>query len=263
MGLDVYLYHCADRATARAAEARASAATEAVWAATGDRKYEEIPQEEKDEIRAKCDAIYASENVIDYRHASVTQIELPSQLYPDHLFKIGYFRSSYNGGGINRVMDRLGLPDLYGIMGNDGKEYEQFHDWAASLESVNKVIAQYEQHLTGPMGKFRVVEIHSPLDRANSSREAMEIFEAEFARKREGSDFNSYSNGKGEFYLDGLRIFGVIPSSEPWTTAYAIVEKENLDQEDWYLQALKIMRETCEYVLAQPDPQHYYMVWSG
>jgi len=31
----------------------------------------------------------------------------------------------------------------------------------------------------------------------------------------------------------------------------------------WYVEALEIVVETIEYVLNQPDPETYYLVWSS
>jgi hypothetical protein len=35
------------------------------------------------------------------------------------------------------------------------------------------------------------------------------------------------------------------------------------DNTQWYEQALEIVIETCEYVLAQPHPETYVTHWSG
>jgi hypothetical protein len=44
---------------------------------------------------------------------------------------------------------------------------------------------------------------------------------------------------------------------------FVVYEKEPDEKEDWYLTALKITRETIEYVLAQPDREQYYLSWSA
>jgi hypothetical protein len=43
------------------------------------------------------------------------EVEEPSAKYPEHYFKIGYFRSEYHENGINDVLDRLGLPNLIDV----------------------------------------------------------------------------------------------------------------------------------------------------
>ena len=264
MGLDVYLYHCRDRATAKAIEERVSAETVVLW--DGYKEYNKMTDAEKEDIRSKSKAIYAAAGCDEWgEHDSVQKIELLSAEYPEHLFKVGYFRSSYNGSGINSVFRKIGLLDLYGIMGvNDSDEYEVHHDWAVCLQNINEAINRYQAHLDSPIGKFSVMELSSIIDSASSAAEALDIFKKELERSNEKNGmFNSYSNRKGDFYLDGLRVHAFIPSSDKWSPMYVIVSKEESAEEDWYLQALKIMRETCEYVLKQEDPQNYYMHWSG
>ena len=39
--------------------------------------------------------------------------------------------------------------------------------------------------------------------------------------------------------------------------------KDEKDEGDYYLQALEIVQETCEWVLAQEHPEQFSMIWSG
>ncbi len=76
--------------------------------------------------------------------------------------------------------------------------------------------------------------------------------------------------------LDGMKVVAVVtktyeppPANDPirrlidQPSVFLVYEREPSEKEDWYLTALRIVRETIEYVLAQPDKQHYYLVWSG
>lgn len=66
------------------------------------------------------------------------------------MFKIGYFRSSYNSGGINRVLANMGLPTLDEIMGaNDNYVFQP--NWKKALENVESVIEQLKTN-----GAYRV-----------------------------------------------------------------------------------------------------------
>lgn len=95
----------------------------------------------------------------------------------------------------------------------------------------------------------------------------------------------NYSNRDGEFNLkESLKVVAFIPGTnsvlgtQPCT--YVVYKKadEELEtdikvgqvtskldrkEKDWYLQALEVTRETIEYVLSKPDPQNYYVHWSG
>jgi len=263
MGLDVYLSHCVDRVAARAAEAAAEAASEAIWAG---HDYDKLTDSEKDRLHEKSKQARHQYGCDDWgSHNTVQDIQLPSEQYPEHLFRIGYFRSSYNDGGINRVLRNLGLGDLYQIMGVEQDQYEVHHDWAQCRDSVIDTIQRYEAHLNSPAGKFWIMSQRRPFtDGVSSAQEALEIFSRELeSNPNTDEDMSSYSTAQGEFHLRGVRVFGIVPSSDRFVQAYLFCERETPAQEDFYLQALRIMQETCEYVLRQDDPQNYYMRWSG
>lgn len=264
MGLDVYLYHCVDRNLAKSKETEAERLVEQLWDANPNKTYGEYTEDEKNEISIKTKNIYESLGLDEHgEHKSVTSVSENSKLYPEHYFKIGYFRSSYNSGGINTILRNRGLPDMYALMNADHNEYEISHDWKMCLSNINSAIEAYENMLNGVMGKYDVVEVSRPfLDKTcNTAQEALKLFENEITKK---PHFTSYGNGVGDFFLDGIKVVGVIPSQNTFVQAFLIVEKEkNNSDDEWYLQALKVMRETCEYVLAKPDPENYYMHWSG
>ena len=265
MGLDVYLYHCRDRKAAFAAEQRAEDAVNKIWDSVG-KKYQDLSEAEKDDIQARSLIAQEIEGCDgSSQHKSVTEIRRDSEQYPNHLFKIGYFRSSYNESGLNRAMKKLGLPDLYEIMNNPSRATEVHHDWADCLKRVNKVISKYQKHLSSEVDGFYISEVRRPSGNggADSAEAAWKIFRSEHERNKESPSFVSYSSSFGEFYHQGVKIHAIIPSSDQYTLSYLICAKENKYEEDWYLTSLKIVRETCEYVLSQEDPQNYYMHWSG
>lgn len=263
MGLDVYLYHCVDREAARQAEALAEAASEAVWEG---QDYDSRTDQERTQLWEQSKQAYHAHGCDDLgTHLSVQEVNLPSVVYPEHLFRIGYFRSSYNDSGINRVLTNLGLPDLYEIMGVDQEQYEVHHDWARCRDSVAQVKQMYHSHLNSPAGRFWIMNMRRSISEGvGSAQEALEIFSRELERNPNPvKDMSSYSTAQGEFHLRGVRVFGMVPSSDRFTQAYLFCERETSVEEDFYLQALHIMQETCEYVLRQDDPQNYYMRWSG
>lgn len=204
------------------------------------------------------------------------QIEINSSKYPEHMFKIGYFRSSYNDGGIdNKLRSRI-KSSLADIFGNDGRKYHVVPDWKASAERAVKAIADIKAQVA-EAGAFEVVDV-SQHDAGPSSREdAMALFQ----REREGwakhpSGFNSYSSGAGMFWRNGYKVYAIIPGESEdilakvmgrkvmRPTTYVVYGPEaEADPLAWYIQALEIVIETCEYVLAQDDVQRYVLHWSG
>ena len=88
-------------------------------------------------------------------------------------------------------------------------------------------------------------------------------------RGKAQKNFTSFSNQAGEFFLNGLKVQAFIHGTtsllrQSSYCVYAVVEKNKEKPENnWYLQALQIMAETCKYVLSQPDKGVYYLYWSG
>lgn len=279
MGLDVYLYRCADRPAAKRAAEQFEAAFEAMRKSEFNDKWgHELSNEvEKKRWEARRAAI-AAEYRVDQCGAPLSEekIELPSTLDADHCFKIGYFRSSYNESGINRVMRNLGLPDLDGIF-KAGNQYEFAPDWDSALEAVDVAIAGYETHLGGALGGYAVTQI-SPMfgHGVDTEQDAMALFKTVLSQQH-GPDCRSFSNCDGYFFLDGMKVAAIVtkkftpPAANDLIgriintpSVFVIYEKQPSDgKEDWYVTALKIVRETIQYVLAQPNRGDYYFHWSG
>jgi hypothetical protein len=263
MGLDIYLKKCPDLAAANAAEQARDEEIEALWEEVGG--YNKATEAQRAEIGVKADEIAKKHGCTGYfgDHASITAIDAKaSTIDPEHMFKIGYFRSSYNGGGINHVLENIGLPTLHEIF-QPNDQYEFKPDWDAALARCNGAIAGYEAHLASPMGKYSAMFVDA-INQVSNERDALEIFAKEVAREH-APDFRSYSNGQGTFYRDGIKAVGFMPGRSIINTPgmYVVYEKEVHGKPDWYLTALKIVRETIEHVIAQPDSQHFYLTWSG
>ena len=188
------------------------------------------------------------------------------------MFKIGYLRSSYNEGGINSVLGRIGLPDLNDMFDADGT-YDVKPNWEAVLVRVEDVIARYRAHLESPAGQFEITTIRSPFNDGMEASEAMEVFikqlgEYEQRKQRDSDTYSSYGGRDGEFFLKGIKVFAMIPNSG-WGKGYHVVyEKETTDQgveADWYYQALLITKEMVAYVLSRPQDERYKysLAWSG
>jgi len=274
MGLDVYLYRYENREKTEKLEAEYEKVSESNWEIFDGKKYDSLTDAEKDLVRQKNKefalSLGLSENGDD---PDKKGIEFVSSRFPDHYFKVGYFRSSYNGGGINRIMGNLGLPGLYEIFDRgDDEDYIWAPDWEASrvraLDAIVKLKAKpnlrcFEVSLNelSDTSKFEAI----------NEETALELFEEQSKRFRDDDD--GYSNLQGHFFPKGLKVFGLItglkqtlfskmslpgvPDQSPCT--YVIMEGEN----EWYVNALEIVVETIDYVLTQPDKEKYFFHWSG
>jgi len=229
MGLDVYLY-----------------------------KADKFPTE--DDMNEEKNGVFSEEGV-----------EIPSAKYPKHYFKIGYFRSSYNENGINTVLGTLINMDLYDIFEKEKDDYVVVPNWVSVLHKTNEAIKKYTEHLNSPVGKYAITTIYG-FNRggAKSKDDAFDIFKKQFEAhaKNAPTSFDSYSCNDGTFYLgEPLKVVGVIKGRGTGIHSdedYIIFEKdEKIIEDDFYLQALEIVKETIEYVLAQKDDKKYYLHWSG
>lgn len=278
MGLDVYTYYCKDRPKAKAIEERYEKDTEGFWDEFCDAggKWKEMSKEEQDARYKRYEAAKAKVAKglglnEDGGYPGVEQINSPSAKYPEHYFKVGYFRSSYNGSGINNVLHRYGLEDLYYIMGA-GDEYEFTPDWRASRDRAGEVLTKFRTIAHGDVDLFTVSANPFCPDRGpKSMNEARRMVLEVLEQKRGSDDADAFSNGYGEFRLKGLEVIAMLPGSEDSFTkklygqampcTYIAYRKKG--ENDWYKQALEIVIETCDFVLATKDPQNYYLHWSS
>lgn len=272
MGLDVYLYKLtASRAEydrVRALNRELDELCNAAWEFAGrnGRRYEQMTEAEKDECSARSKAIkqdFAAKHGVPLGDWGLEEpeekIELPSKTDPEHYFKIGYFRSSYNAGGIDHILgDRIGVT-LSSIMGapEDGSNFTP--DWQAARARAVHALDQFLAYLKDK-GGYRVVSLSSVgvSGAPTNEQEALERFHQE-REKKHGCE--NYSNINGEFALgEPMQVVAIMPAKSRWHTAYAIVKS---DEMEWYVKALRIVIETCDYVLSQPDPTIYFLHWSG
>jgi hypothetical protein len=315
MGLDVFLYCCDRLDEWEEVQREYEEKSEAIWEEVqAGREYKDLTDEEKRTITERCEKLALSMGLEECGAiADEYIIEEASEKYPEHMFKIGYFRSSYNSGGTNSVLERLGVPNLYDIfVQQTDDEYHRRIDWEDAKKTVKRAIAMLRKINDSPLGEYYVKPLETPsgdrieeamkklksksmrrfetkwfeerigkdfdLDRLPSSeREAMAHFvkqlqsheEALKKAEEEGTNpgFVHYSNWLGEFNLKGMEVFGFINGVEEHILhglrpcIYAVFKLE--DGYNWYLQALEIIEETIDFVLAQDDPDIYYLHWSG
>jgi hypothetical protein len=284
MGLDVSLYHCTDRATAKAAEDEYNRLSEAEWA-KGPADYKDYTEEQKEAVRvAEKEAAERLGCTGEYEsHHSVNKIEQDSAKYPDHMFKIGYMRSSYNGGGIDSVFRDIGIPRLSELFGNDSDEYEFTPHWNEVKLRVQAAIVTLDRVMTEPVSSFFSTFVAAnefiPVgEYPTTDKDAMKVFEKHlrrFAEMKEDSFMGcDYSSSEGSFFAKGAELYAAMPGFEKSflggkRSGVYLVLKSSINEEDgghrltWYHKALEIVEEMVDFVLSKPDPQNYYVHWSG
>jgi len=269
MGLDVYLYRYDDREKSALLEAQYEKESEEIWD-NNEKKYEEYTKEEKDDNNQKCVAVAERLGLGKYGDDETykKEIELSSEKYPDHLFKIGYFRSSYNSGGINHILRNLGEGnDLHWVFGRDDDGYVFAPNWEQAKERAKELIELLSSNEAYYVARESWNIFSGPPD-VKSEKEALDIFKEELTKS---SGLGSYSNGKGTFFMEKpLPVYGIVLGQEEMLSrsipcVYLIHKAEDEEGEGYsfYVQALEIVIETCDYVLSQPDPEKYYLHWSG
>jgi hypothetical protein len=259
MGLDIYLYKYQDFEKTQKAEKEYEEFSEKLWEG---HEYDTMAQEVKDEFRAKEKEFAKSLGLDAYGIANEGKecIELPHPDYPDHYFRIGYFRSSYNSGGIERILRNLGLPTMYDIFQKEDEEYAFQPDWQDALTRVTEIISLFKEK-----GAYRVhtvsANIFSEPD-IKSESAALSAFIDE--SNREHRFESNYSNKTGEFYIaEPLTVLSIIPGKSTLLRERDCVYVVTGSDNSWYEHALVIIKATCEHVLAQDDKEKYYLHWSG
>lgn len=206
---------------------------------------------------------------------SCVEIEKKSKLHPKHYFEIGYYRSSYNGSGIDRVMSQVGISTLHEIFAVPDNEYEVWPDWKASLARVEQAIEKYKAHLASPIGGFSVMkegfnEFMEENRYPHSESDALELVKEQAVRwqtEKKDTDMSWYQSGAAMYCREPMRVVGICVGFEralltDGTRPCVYLVYKNKGNE-WYLQALEIVRESIQFVLQQKDPQNYYFHWSG
>lgn len=265
MGLDIYLYRYDDYQKSKDLEKISSSYSDELFKYDDEDYYEKLSDEQKDELRYKLSEYNQSLGLNEYGEdvTNKEQIEKNSEIDHEHYFKVGYFRSSYNEGGINNVLSNFGIPRLEYIFDCENGMGDEFQpDWILALERVHEVINKLKAE-----GNYRCRSLgtyFSNQTNVNSEADALKVFKNEKIT-HEGID-GSYSNIYGEFYLhEPAKILGFVQGNRTFLnrvekTNYVITENDNT----WYVTALEIILETIEYVLSDKDKiKQYYLYWSG
>lgn len=260
MGLDVYLYYCKDAESAKKHEAAYQKQLDAMK-----------PAPTKEEVEALTKRL----GLTPYGEwLGKKSVEFPSTKYPDHLFKVGYFRSSYNPGGYESVVERLGVPEAsLSFIFNTDNQYYQHPYWIESLGRCKNALTNLCGVLSCEDSKYDITFIEAEglfgdQPTLKGEQAAKQICMEEM--KKVNQEWGGWSNKQGHFWSKGLEVVGILPGKatfsligKPRLGVYVVYKMPADTAWAFYSQALEIVLETIQYVLAQPDPENYYLAWSG
>lgn len=287
MGLDVYLYQYIDKEKADALEAEYEKLSEQIWKeVTGGVAYDQLTEEQKQQASSKTEELRDKMGLGEWGEAPESlkkKIQEPSTIKPDHLFGIGYFRSSYNEGGINRVAEvATGKYGLYWIFDREqDDEYSFQPDWQKARARAQQLIDEMEANAKKTGGPLFVMDCMANMfddlatvaQRCSSKNDALQIYQGEYERCEDGDGpfgGGGYSNIRGEFYhKTPIEVVGVVHGARKGILAGALepatylVCRQSDETLQFYADALRIVIETCDYVMAQEKPKQYWLHWSA
>ena len=281
MGLDIYLYRFEDYAKAMAIESEYETESSKIWERY-PAKYDDMTDDQRSECRGACDALKERMGLGQYGEVKPplrSKIEEPSKLHPDNICSLGYFRSSYNDSGFDRVTKTVvGLDGFYWIFGVDGQpeEYEVLPDWQASRGRAAEMVERLKGKIGSSDNVFcfhvgpNIFDHPDELHRRVPDRDAaLKIYREQveqFGAREKDSPFgsNGYSNRDGSFYLgEPLEIVAAVPGFHFNTIGVFLIGKRSDDVLSSYIESAEIAVETCDYVLATGEPEKHRLAWSG
>jgi hypothetical protein len=254
VGLDCYLYHLADPEAKKVAVARYRERIAPLWNTEPTTPVEVI----RERARIEC----ATDEYGEYMGEQ--RIDVPSIRYPDHLFKVGYFRPSYNEGGFDHVMRDYGLPDLDTLFAVPEHAGEVHPDWPACKIRVDSALAALREVAASDAGCYSVCSVRDMHTAFDDTAAALAAFRVQLCRKRDPL-MENYSSREGDFWLgdNPPKVRAVMWVKSHFGDPHPVLVYEAADRLKWYVEAMEVVAETVDWVLAQPDPEHYYFHWSG
>lgn len=264
MGLDVYLYRYENREETERLEAEYSEKSEANYSKHGG--YDKMTEKQKDSVRKENKKLAASLGLNEWGDDNTNKkhIEESHPSYPDHYFKIGYFRSSYNDGGINSIAKKLNVPGLYEIFNVENSEYIFQPDWKLALARCEDAIEQWKAAPNVRCFQVSQNELSAGPEKLMSEADAIDTY---MKRAKEFTPESEWFSTKGGHYMPkGLKVLAVLEgqretlfSRSMMPCTYIIHEGDN----QWYINALEIVRDTIKYVMDLPDKDKYFLHWSS
>jgi hypothetical protein len=161
-------------------------------------------------------------------------------------------------------MELWGLPTLYELFpeGGDGGYSYVVVDWMAALDRAVRALGLAEDKFANEaIYDVKDVFAHDNFMREVTSTDAaLKTFKDEMSKD---CAFGSWTSGNGLFSKKPIEVVGVIPGFSCGMRTVFVITTVDRDTLNWYANALKIVIETIEYVLAHDDPNDYVLAWSG
>lgn len=269
MGLDVYLYRFeAPIEKIDADDAEIEAFSTKAWD-FGGRKYEDLTKAEIASARETVDAFYVRMGYVKnadsnfYHHPGEIRVpDAKSSKWPEHICSKTYLRSSYNENGLNSILRRLGLVDLYSVFDRGEDAPSRFvPDWTATRARAAELLAAYREIADG-LDVIEVRDSFSP-PRLGDEAEVLRFARKELAKKPPFDDFGGWSTSDGLFVPSGVNVVAIVRGRPGLlgTGVYYVTKRELTPETDWTGQGLEIVVEMCDYVLGEPGVFGLY--WSA
>ena len=266
MGLDVYLYKYPDKEHFDNEQKYSRLSDRLYNEYTKDTAFDKLPKplqlEYEDKLK-KAAEVFGLDN--EGRCKGCEHIHKNSAKHPKHYFKIGYFRSSYNGGGINTILRNSIGKDLYYVFQPPTDEYYIRPQWKECLTRAKTLLKEFKKFTENY--SFRVDPVfhcvgHGP---ANSQEATKFLIDELGKMKKDKLLFGAYSNANGHFYLkEPQKIIAIMTGTlnilnDPTPCTYVAFEEDY----KWYVEAIEIVIETIEYVIKSGESDKYVLAWSG
>jgi hypothetical protein len=235
-------------------------------------KFWELPAAKRKPAQEELQELAKSLGLDQYGDVPYERVEINSRHHPRHLFKIGYFRSSYNGCGFNNVVRDLTGKTLDWVFFGDKEspdEYEFQPDWDAARARARKARDEL-QAFSERYGTIGVTKEFVSNQGAKSHAEAIQAFIRNKGKKMPAAlKEDDFSCSDGTFILGKhpLKVRALIPGTSSaglFACVYVIYERHK-KWLDWYLHAMDIVVETLEYFSGLPrgERDKIWVHWSS
>lgn len=205
----------------------------------------------------------------------VKDIEIKSTLHPDHYCNIGYFRSSYNSGGFNLVINSaLEKDGFYYLFDYDNSNPNQNYyfqpDWNDVKSRAVSMLHEYTEYVNSNDGVYKSIfdgpnpylSIDDLKQNVPDGYAALSIFKKELNNNSQYD--GSYSNSNGHFYFDkSIKVHGLIPGFQFGNVGVHVIYKLEKEYALQYKSIIEIVIETCDYVLNHNESDKIWVGWSA
>jgi hypothetical protein len=240
--------------------------SEEIW---GTKPYDELSKEEIADIKRRDEELAVSMEMDPYGMCALMEkIEQDSALHPKHLFKVGYFRSSYNDGGLDSVLQAAIGMSLDVIFDVDGASEDGFiqPDWRESLDRALYTKEKFQRYIQDtPYRSMFIAQNDCVANQvANTPEQAIGRAIQKLSEHREepDTDMSWFSTGIGHcFFGAPMELVVAVPAKQYGQEGFFLVYRD--PELHWYLKAVEIVIETIEWVLDQPEPSRFAFSWSA